>query len=90
VALLPIGAYEPRWFMRPVHMTPEEAVAAARDLGAPRFVPMHWGTFKLTDEPLDEPPERALASWCAAGMLVERYWQLAHGETRELTAAESR
>ena len=86
VALLPIGAYDPRWFMRPVHMDPEEAVRAAQDLGAPppRFVPMHWGTFLLTDEPLDEPPERARTAWQAAGLPDDRYWQLAFGETRTL------
>jgi N-acyl-phosphatidylethanolamine-hydrolysing phospholipase D len=84
VALIPIGAYDPRWFMRPVHMDPEEAVQAARDLGVPRFVPMHWGTFPLTDEPLDEPPQRARAAWRAAGLPDERYWQLAFGETRAL------
>ena len=87
VALLPIGAYDPRWFMKPVHMDPEEAVQAVRDLagigggGAPRFIPMHWGTFKLTDEPLDEPPQRARSAWLAAGLPLERYCQLAHGET---------
>lgn len=84
VALLPIGAYDPRWFMRPVHMDPEEAVQAARDLGAPCFVPMHWGTFLLTDEPLAEPPERARAAWRAAGLPDDRFWQLAFGETRTL------
>lgn len=89
VALLPIGAYDPRWFMKPVHMDPEEAVQAVRDLagigggggGAPRFIPMHWGTFKLTDEPLDEPPQRARSAWLAAGLPLEQYCQLAHGET---------
>ena len=86
VALLPIGAYEPQWLMQPVHLNPEESVRAARELGARRLIPMHWGTFKLTDEPLDEPPQRALATWCAAGMAAEHFWQLAHGETRELPA----
>jgi L-ascorbate metabolism protein UlaG (beta-lactamase superfamily) len=55
-ALLPIGAYDPEWFMSKQHMNPREALDAFRDLGARRIVAMHWGTFKLTDEPLDEPP----------------------------------
>jgi L-ascorbate metabolism protein UlaG (beta-lactamase superfamily) len=62
-ALLPIGAYDPEWFMRSQHMTPEDAVQAFVDLGARRLVAMHWGTFKLTDEPLDEPPRRLLTDW---------------------------
>lgn len=55
-ALLPIGAYEPRWFMAPVHMNPAEALRAGRELGARRVVAMHWGAFELADEALDEPP----------------------------------
>jgi L-ascorbate metabolism protein UlaG (beta-lactamase superfamily) len=55
-ALLPIGAYDPRWFMSKQHMNPHEALDAFAALGARRIVAMHWGTFKLTDEPLDEPP----------------------------------
>jgi L-ascorbate metabolism protein UlaG (beta-lactamase superfamily) len=55
-ALLPIGAYDPQWFMSRQHMNPTDALNAFRDLGARRVVAMHWGTFKLTDEPLDEPP----------------------------------
>ena len=55
VAMLPAGAYAPRWFMRAQHIDPEEAVRAIKTLGAKQFVGMHWGTFKLSDEPLDEP-----------------------------------
>jgi L-ascorbate metabolism protein UlaG (beta-lactamase superfamily) len=55
-ALLPIGAYDPAWFMSKQHMNPADALRAFQDLGARRLVAMHWGTFKLTDEPLDEPP----------------------------------
>jgi len=55
-ALLPIGAYDPAWFMSKQHMNPDEALRAFADLGARRVIAMHWGTFKLTDEPLDEPP----------------------------------
>jgi N-acyl-phosphatidylethanolamine-hydrolysing phospholipase D len=84
VALLPIGAYEPRWFMRYLHMNPEEAVDAFRALRARVMVPIHWGTFKLTDEAMDEPPVRARAAWKAAGLAEERYRQLAHGETLNL------
>jgi N-acyl-phosphatidylethanolamine-hydrolysing phospholipase D len=89
VALLPVGAYEPRWFMRPAHMNPEEAVRAFGDVeraGSPNavMVPIHWGTFKLTDEPLDEPPVRTRAAWDAAGRPAKRLWLLRHGETRVL------
>jgi N-acyl-phosphatidylethanolamine-hydrolysing phospholipase D len=84
VALLPIGAYEPRWFMRYLHMNPEEAVTAFQALGARTMIPMHWGTFKLTDEAMDEPPVRARAAWHAAGLPPSGYRQLAHGETATL------
>ena len=55
LALLPIGAYEPRWFMRAVHMNPAEAVQAHFDLGSPESIAMHYGTFQLTLEGIDEP-----------------------------------
>ena len=67
VALLPIGAYEPRWFMRYQHMDPAEAYQAFRDLGARYLVPIHWGTFDLTDEPLDLPPVELARAVDAAG-----------------------
>ncbi|MBI2074184.1 MAG: MBL fold metallo-hydrolase, partial [Gemmatimonadetes bacterium] len=85
--LLPIGAYEPAWIMRPVHMNPEEAVQAYRDLAGADgmggvMMAVHWGTFKLTDEPMDEPPARVRAAWEAAGLAAERLWVPVHGETR--------
>jgi L-ascorbate metabolism protein UlaG (beta-lactamase superfamily) len=55
LALLPIGAYEPRWFMQPVHMSPEEAVRAHRILGAETSIAIHHGTFQLGDEAIDTP-----------------------------------
>lgn len=57
LALLPAGAYEPRWFMGPQHMAPEDTLRALDDLNARRFIPIHWGTFDLSDEPLDAGPK---------------------------------
>jgi len=56
-------------------------VAACRSLGARAMVPIHWDTFKLTDEAMDEPPLRARAAWRAAGLPMEGYRQLLNGET---------
>jgi L-ascorbate metabolism protein UlaG (beta-lactamase superfamily) len=83
-ALLPIGAYEPRWFMEPQHMNPEEAGQAFVDLAARTLVAMHWGTFQLTDEPLAEPPERIRAFFAARGLDPGRLWVLDIGENRTL------
>ncbi|MBM7119109.1 MBL fold metallo-hydrolase [Archangium primigenium] len=80
-ALLPIGAYDPEWFMSRQHMNPEEAVRAFVDLGARRFLAMHWGTFKLTDEPLDEPPQRLDAEWKRRALPSEPLHVLAVGES---------
>jgi N-acyl-phosphatidylethanolamine-hydrolysing phospholipase D len=82
LAVLPIGAYEPVAMMQPVHMNPEEAVAAAVALRAATIVPIHFGTFDLTDEPLDEPPKRFRAALAAAGIAEERGRPLRIGETR--------
>lgn len=65
LALLPIGAYEPRWFMSPVHMNPEEALEAHRILGATTSIAIHHGTFQLADEAIDAPRRRLLA--CEGG-----------------------
>ena len=83
-AMLPVGAYAPRWFMEPQHMMPEESAEAARMLGAKSFVAMHWGTYKLTDEPLLEPPARIAALWSEAGIDPSRLWVMDVGETRAL------
>ena len=80
-ALLPVGAYDPGWFMEMQHMNPEQAMQAYVDLGARTFVAMHWGTFKLTDEPLDEPPRRVRADWERRGLPAERLRIPAIGET---------
>jgi L-ascorbate metabolism protein UlaG (beta-lactamase superfamily) len=83
-ALLPIGAYDPAWFMEKQHMNPEQALRAFGDLGARTFLAMHWGTFKLTDEPLDEPPVRLEAERRRLGLPPERVRVLAVGETVEV------
>ena len=63
LALLPIGAYAPAWFMEPHHMNPEQAIDALLTLKARAMAPMHWGAFQLTDEPLREPVERLMTAW---------------------------
>ena len=83
-ALLPIGAYDPEWFMGRQHMNPEQALAALQALGAGEMLAMHWGTFKLTDEPLDEPPRRLEAERVRLGLPAERVRVLALGETVEV------
>lgn len=89
LVMMPIGAYDPRWFMRVVHVDPEEAVQAFRDAcapwpqaPAPLMLGIHWGTFRLTTEPMDEPPARARAAWELAGLPPEKLWVAAFGETR--------
>jgi L-ascorbate metabolism protein UlaG (beta-lactamase superfamily) len=84
-ALLPIGAYDPAWFMLRQHLSPEQAIAAFQSLGARVLVGMHWGTFKLTDEPLDEPPQRLEAERIRLGIPPERARVMALGETLELS-----
>jgi len=82
LAAIPIGAYAPSSIMRPVHLDPEEAVQAALDVRATRVVGMHFGTFELTDEPMQEPPWRFHSAAYRAGLEAERAWTLDVGETR--------
>jgi N-acyl-phosphatidylethanolamine-hydrolysing phospholipase D len=91
LTLIPIGAYDPRWFMHVVHVDPEEAVRIYRDVTTPHpgqplplMLGLHWGTFRLTDEPMDEPPRRALAAWRGAGLPEDRLWIGRFGETRRV------
>lgn len=84
-ALLPIGAYDPPWFMEWHHMNPEQAVQAFEVLGARTLVPMHWGTFQLTDEPLQEPVARLRRCWAARRPAGELRI-MAVGETAALPA----
>lgn len=81
VALLPIGAYEPRWFMRTAHMNPAEAVQAHLDLGARRSIAMHWGVFQLTDESREAPVEALEVARAAAGVAPEEFHILPIGGT---------
>jgi N-acyl-phosphatidylethanolamine-hydrolysing phospholipase D len=82
LALISIAAYEPPSVMAHTHTTPEEALRLFADVRARTFVAMHWGTFDLAEEPVDEPPRRLVAAARAQGLPDARVWVLAHGETR--------
>ncbi len=86
LALLPIGAYEPRWFMRQQHVNPEEAVRAHLDLRARRSIGMHFGTFQLTDEAIDAPVLALREARSREGLSEADFDVLAFGETREFPA----
>jgi N-acyl-phosphatidylethanolamine-hydrolysing phospholipase D len=88
IALIAVGAYEPRWFMKEQHVNPAEAVQIHLDLGAKRSVGVHWGTFELTDEPLDQPPKDLAAARLAAGLPESAFFVMAIGETRTLLARQ--
>jgi len=81
VALLPIGAYEPRWFMGAQHMNPDDAVLAHRDLAAKLSLAIHWGTFQLTDEGIDAPLVALDAAKEARDIPAEQFIAPEVGET---------
>ncbi|KAB1074861.1 MBL fold metallo-hydrolase [Methylobacterium planeticum] len=83
LATLPIGAYEPRWFMKPQHMNPEDAVAALGLLGNPQALGHHWGTFRLTDEGVERPAEALAVALAAAGRPSESFLALRPGQVWE-------
>ena len=80
VAILPVGAYEPRWFMGVQHMPPEDSLRAFVDLGARHFVGMHWGTFDLSDEPVDHGPYTLLPGLVSErGLSADTIHVMSHG-----------
>lgn len=80
VAMIPVGAYEPRWFMGRQHVDPEGAVKIHKDLGAGHSIGVHWGTFNLSDEPLAAPPEELAAASKKAGLASGEFRVMKHGE----------
>jgi N-acyl-phosphatidylethanolamine-hydrolysing phospholipase D len=85
IALLPIGAYEPRWFMHDQHVNPAEAVQIFKDLDCKQALAVHWGAFTLTDEPLDEPPRALVKALGEQGLSVDTdFWVLPIGGTRRI------
>ncbi len=84
VAFLPIGAYEPRWFMASQHMNPAEAVAAFGIVKPKLALGHHWGTYKLTDEAIDAPPRALAAALKDNGVAAERFRAVRPGEVAEI------
>jgi L-ascorbate metabolism protein UlaG (beta-lactamase superfamily) len=81
LALLPIGAYEPRWFMTPIHCNPAEAVRAHRDLGSKQSIGMHFGTFQLTTEAIGQPVIDLKAALAEASVAESEFMTQPEGET---------
>lgn len=86
LAILPIGAYEPRWFMQDQHMNPDEAVQVMIDAGARRALAHHWGTVQLTNEGIEEPREALTKALAAREIEAERFRALRPGETWTIDA----
>jgi len=84
LAILPIGAYQPRWLMKVVHMNPAEAVQAHLDVEARTSVGCHFGTFRLADEPLEEPPALLAQELAARQIDPQRFLALANGESIDI------
>ncbi len=82
LAAIPIGAYMPPSIMKANHTDPEEALKALEDVRGRRLIGIHWGTFDLAEEPIEEPPKRVAAEARRLGLDPERIWVLRHGETR--------
>lgn len=81
LALLPVGAYQPRSLMRAQHVDPQEAMQIHQDLRSKRSIGVHWGTFELTDEAIDEPPRELARAAAAAGLAPDAFTVMAIGQT---------
>lgn len=82
LAAIPVGTYEPHWFMGRHHVAPDEALRVHQDLGAKQSLGIHWGTFELSDESLDQPPKDFVAARSRARIADGEFFLLRHGETR--------
>lgn len=85
LALIPIGAYSPRWFMKPMHINPQEALNIHQDVRAKQSIGMHWGTFRLTDEPLIEPKQQLQALMANEKSSPTSFHTMQHGQTLGLS-----
>jgi L-ascorbate metabolism protein UlaG (beta-lactamase superfamily) len=83
LAILPIGAYLPRWFMSAQHIDPAEAVEAHRILGAPQSMAIHFGTFRLADDGQEQPARELLAALDAAAIPPSEFWIPDNGDSRQ-------
>ncbi|MBB5716654.1 MBL fold metallo-hydrolase [Sphingomonas aerophila] len=81
LALIPIGAYEPRWFMGDQHVDPAAAVRIMQDLGAAHALGIHWGTFQLTDEPREAPVDELATALADADIAPDRFVAAEAGAT---------
>lgn len=84
LAHIPIGAYEPRWFMKAQHVNPQEAVQIMQDCGATRAIGHHWGTFQLTNEAIEAPEQDLTNALAAAGVSPERFQAFRPGQVLSL------
>lgn len=89
LSVLPIGAYEPRWFMKDIHLNPEEAVLAHQDLKSVQSMGIHFGVFQLTWEGVDEPVQDLKKARAEYGLDESAFWTLAPGKSRWVIASEA-